>query len=54
MEPIGARTRTERDTFGPVEVPAERLWGAQTQRSLEHFRISGERVPLALVHALAS
>ena len=43
------RTRTERDTFGPVEVPAERLWGAQTQRSLEHFRISGERVPPALV-----
>jgi fumarate hydratase class II len=40
-------------TFGPIEVPAERLWGAQTQRSIEHFRISGERVPLALVRALA-
>jgi fumarate hydratase class II len=50
----GARpTRIEKDTFGPIEVPADRLWGAQTQRSLEHFRISGERVPLALVHALA-
>jgi fumarate hydratase class II len=47
------RTRTETDTFGPIDVPAERLWGAQTQRSLEHFRISGERVPPALVHALA-
>jgi fumarate hydratase class II len=52
MAEAAARTRTERDTFGEVEVPAERLWGAQTQRSLEHFRISGERVPLALVHAL--
>jgi fumarate hydratase class II len=51
-EPTRA-TRTEKDTFGPIEVPAERLWGAQTQRSREHFRISGERVPLALVHALA-
>jgi fumarate hydratase class II len=50
MEP--AATRTETDTFGPVEVPAERLWGAQTQRSLEHFRISNERMPRALVHAL--
>ncbi len=47
------RTRTERDSFGPVEVSAERLWGAQTQRSLETFRISDERMPLALVHALA-
>jgi fumarate hydratase class II len=47
------KTRTERDSFGPIEVPAERLWGAQTQRSLETFRISGERMPLALVHALA-
>jgi fumarate hydratase, class II len=52
MEPAGRPTRTERDTFGPVEVPAARLWGAQTQRSLEQFRISGERMPLALVHAL--
>ena len=33
--------RTERDTFGEIEVPADRLWGAQTQRSLLHFRISG-------------
>jgi fumarate hydratase class II len=46
------RTRTERDTLGAIEVPAERLWGAQTQRSLEHFRISGERMPFALVRAL--
>ncbi len=45
-------TRTERDTFGPIEVPAERLWGAQTQRSLRHFAISGERQPRELIHAL--
>ena len=53
MKNAALRTRTERDTFGPIQVPAERLWGAQTQRSLEHFRISGERMPLALVRALA-
>jgi fumarate hydratase class II len=46
-------TRTEKDTFGPIEVPADRLWGAQTQRSLEHFRISGERMPRGLLRALA-
>jgi fumarate hydratase class II len=46
-------TRTERDSFGPIEVPAERLWGAQTQRSLENFRISGARMPSELVKALA-
>src|SRR5690349_22841477 len=45
-------TRTERDTFGPIEVPADRLWGAQTQRSLEHFRISTEKMPAALIHAM--
>ena len=47
------RFRTERDTFGPIEVPEERLWGAQTQRSLLHFKISGERMPEALIKALA-
>ena len=45
-------TRTEHDSFGAIEVPAERLWGAQTQRSLAHFRISGERMPLELIRAL--
>jgi fumarate hydratase class II len=49
---MSSTTRIERDTFGPIEVPAERLWGAQTQRSLENFRISGERMPLGLVYAL--
>ena len=44
--------RIERDTFGPIEVPADRLWGAQTQRSLLHFRISTEKMPEALIRAL--
>jgi fumarate hydratase class II len=47
-------TRIERDSFGPLEVPAERLWGAQTQRSLQNFKISGEHMPAALIHALAT
>ena len=46
-------TRTERDAFGDIEVPAGALWGAQTQRSLAHFHISIERMPDALLHALA-
>jgi fumarate hydratase class II len=46
-------TRIEKDTFGPIEVPEDRLWGAQTQRSLEHFRISTERMPPELIQALA-
>ncbi|MBX9873062.1 MAG: class II fumarate hydratase [Burkholderiaceae bacterium] len=46
-------TRTERDTFGPIEVPADRLWGAQTQRSLQFFAISTERMPPEIVLALA-
>ncbi|NOJ92126.1 class II fumarate hydratase [Corallococcus coralloides] len=44
--------RIEKDTFGPIEVPADRLWGAQTQRSRQNFAISSERMPAALVHAL--
>jgi fumarate hydratase class II len=48
-----AETRTERDTMGPVEVPADRLWGAQTQRSVENFRIGEERMPRPLIRALA-
>ena len=45
-------TRTETDTFGPIDVPANHYWGAQTQRSLGNFKIGGERMPLPLVHAL--
>ncbi|APV51088.1 fumarate hydratase, class II [Betaproteobacteria bacterium GR16-43] len=44
--------RNEKDTFGTVKVPAKHLWGAQTQRSIEHFRISGERMPPELIRAL--
>src|SRR5450830_650379 len=47
-----AGTRTERDTFGTIEVPADRLWGAQTQRSLLNFDISGEQQPRELIRAL--
>jgi fumarate hydratase class II len=46
------RVRVETDTFGPVEVPADRYWGAQTQRSLVNFPIGEERMPAPLVHAL--
>jgi fumarate hydratase class II len=46
--------RTERDSFGPIEVPADRLWGAQTQRSLTNFKISGERLPRELIRALVT
>jgi fumarate hydratase class II len=45
-------TRNETDSFGPISVAADRYWGAQTQRSLENFRIGTERMPLPLVHAL--
>ena len=47
------KTRTERDTFGPIEVDSACLWGAQTQRSLEHFHISSEQMPQELIIALA-
>ncbi|HYB41009.1 MAG TPA: class II fumarate hydratase [Candidatus Methylomirabilis sp.] len=46
-------TRTETDSMGAVEVPADRYWGAQTQRALEHFRIGEERFPREMIRALA-
>ena len=46
------KTRTETDTFGPIEVPGDRYWGAQTERSRRNFRIGDERMPIALIHAL--
>src|ERR1700754_1635954 len=48
-----AKSRTETDTFGPIEVAADRYWGAQTQRSLQNFRIGEERMPLPLIRAMA-
>jgi fumarate hydratase, class II len=47
------KTRTETDTFGPIEVAADRLWGAQTERASRNFRIGDERMPLPIIHALA-
>jgi fumarate hydratase, class II len=46
-------SRIEKDSFGEIEVPAARLWGAQTERSRRFFRISGERMPLAVIYSLA-
>ena len=46
-------TRTEYDSFGPMEVPLQALWGAQTARSLHFFVIGTQRMPLALIHAMA-
>lgn len=46
--------RTERDTMGAIQVPADRLWGAQTQRSSENFRIGEERMPAPLIRAIAT
>ncbi len=50
--PGAARTRTETDSMGPIEVPADRYWGAQTQRSLIHFSIGGDRMPREVIRAL--
>jgi len=47
-----ASTRTETDSFGPIQVPADRYWGAQTERSRQNFRIGQDRMPLSIVHAL--
>ena len=46
------KTRTETDTFGPMEVPADRIWGAQTERSLGNFKIGWEKQPAPIVRAL--
>ena len=49
----GPTTRTEADSFGPIDVPIDALWGAQTERSRHHFAIGEQRMPLALIHAMA-
>ena len=54
-EPTRGATRTETDSMGAVEVPADRYWGSQTQRSLHHFAIGdadAERMPRDIVHAM--
>ena len=45
-------TRTETDSFGPIEVPADHYWGAQTERSRQNFRIGHDRMPVAIIRAL--
>src|SRR5471032_317478 len=45
-------TRSETDSFGPIDVPADRYWGAQTERSRQNFRIGQDRMPMPIVHAL--
>lgn len=45
--------RVEKDTIGEIRVPADKMWGAQTQRSFENFRIGTERMPIEIIHALA-
>ena len=48
---MAKKTRIERDTMGKVAVPAHKLWGAQTQRSLHHFHFPGETMPVEVVRA---
>ncbi len=50
--PGSPSTRTETDSFGPIQVPADRYWGAQTERSLQNFRIGHDRMPIAIIRAL--
>src|SRR5579863_742895 len=50
--PSKSATRTETDSFGPIEVPADRYWGAQTERSRQNFRIGHDRMPMAIIRAL--
>ena len=45
-------TRSETDSFGPIDVPVDRYWGAQTERSRQNFKIGQDRMPMAIVHAL--
>ncbi|WP_407166212.1 class II fumarate hydratase [Bradyrhizobium sp. ORS 111] len=50
--PSKATTRSETDSFGPIDVPADRYWGAQTERSRQNFRIGHDRMPIAIIRAL--
>lgn len=45
-------TRSESDSFGALDIPSDKLWGAQTERSLRNFRIGAERMPIEIIHAL--
>ena len=48
---INQPVRIEKDSMGTIEVPADKYWGAQTQRSLHHFAIGQDVMPLELIHA---
>jgi fumarate hydratase, class II len=52
-EPVMAEFRTESDSLGEVRVPADKLWGAQTQRSIEHFSIGKDLIPREMIHSYA-
>src|SRR6202047_1872252 len=52
ISPQPGTTRTETDSFGPIEVPADRYWGAQTERSRRNFRIGHDRMPMPIIRAL--
>ncbi len=47
------KPRIEKDTFGPIEVPGDKYWGAQTQRSLQNFKIGGQKMPWEIIQAFA-
>ena len=49
----GVETRTESDTFGPIKVPADKYWGAQTQRSIQNFKIGWEFMPAPVIRGFA-
>ena len=49
---MAKKTRSESDAFGPLDIPADKLWGAQTERSLHNFRIGTEKMPIEIIHAL--
>jgi fumarate hydratase class II len=51
--PRSNSTRSETDSFGPIDVPADRYWGAQTERSRQNFRIGHDRMPMPIIRALA-
>src|SRR5450755_2655056 len=52
VSPRSNSTRSETDSFGPIEVPADRYWGAQTERSRQNFRIGHDRMPMPIIRAL--
>ena len=50
---MNKKYRVEKDTMGEIRVPNDKYWGAQTQRSLEHFEVGNEKMPIELIYAFA-